>query len=85
MLPELGVVMKVRFLTSIASADWSYGPGDVAELDDRLAEAWMGAGICEPAPTAGPESATDDDYDTAARVTRARRSDRSRKRAGKRG
>ena len=81
MLPELGDVMKVRFLTSIASADWSFGPGDVAEIEDRVAAAWIGAGICEPAPV-DIEAATAEPPKKAARVTRARRATRTRHRTG---
>jgi hypothetical protein len=38
---------KVKFLTSIASHDWAYGPGDTAELETHIAEAWIEAGTCE--------------------------------------
>lgn len=40
--------MKVKFLTSIASHDWAYGPGQTAELSKEVAEAWIAAGTCEP-------------------------------------
>jgi hypothetical protein len=48
---------KVRFLTAIAGnredryglLDFSFGPGQVAELDSELASAWIAGKICEPA------------------------------------
>jgi hypothetical protein len=39
--------MKVKFLVSIASADWAYAPGQIAELDADLAEKWIASGICQ--------------------------------------
>lgn len=38
---------KVKMKTSIASADWSYLPGQVVELDDEIAVAWVEAGHAE--------------------------------------
>lgn len=40
--------MKVRLKVSIASAEWSYGPGDVAEFDDVMAKNFIMAGHAEP-------------------------------------
>lgn len=37
---------KVRMQVSIASADWSYQPGQVVELDSSLAKQWRDAGHC---------------------------------------
>lgn len=39
---------KVRILIAIASPDWSYAPQEVVELDQDLAEKWIGSGIAEP-------------------------------------
>lgn len=45
--------MQVRILVSIASAEWSYTPGQIVEMDDALARTWIGSGIAEPAEPAG--------------------------------
>lgn len=45
--------MKVRVKVSIASAMWSYAPGDVAEVEDVEARRWIAAGIAEPVEPAG--------------------------------
>jgi hypothetical protein len=37
--------MKVKVNTSIASADWSYAPGEEVEIDGKLANAWINSGI----------------------------------------
>lgn len=37
--------MRVRFLRSIASFDFGYHAGQVAEIEDSLAEAWINSGI----------------------------------------
>jgi hypothetical protein len=44
---------RVRMLTSIASAAWSYGSGEVVELDAAQADAWIASGIAEPADEGG--------------------------------
>lgn len=36
--------LKVKMNVSIASADWSFAPGDVIELDVELAHAWLESG-----------------------------------------
>ncbi len=40
--------MRVKFRTSIAAEAWSYGAGDVAELDARQAAAFVKSGTAEP-------------------------------------
>ena len=40
--------VRVRFLVSIASADWSYAPGQEADLPDDQALAFVGSRIVEP-------------------------------------
>lgn len=53
--------MQVRILVSIASAEWSYVPGQIVEMDDDMARTWIGSGLAEPAePTsqAEPEAET---------------------------
>lgn len=42
--------MKVKFLHSIASANWAYAPGQIAEIEPELAEKWIASGICVPLP-----------------------------------
>lgn len=39
--------MKVKMLVSIASAEWSYAPGDIAEFDDDTATKFVGNGFAE--------------------------------------
>lgn len=39
--------MKVKMLVSIASADWSYSPGEIVELSDDKAAVWAKIGHCE--------------------------------------
>lgn len=45
--------MQVRILVSIASADWSYVPGQIVEMDDDIARKWIGSRLAERADTAG--------------------------------
>lgn len=40
--------MKVRILTSIASAAWSYAPGDIVDMPDEQALAWIKGGNAAP-------------------------------------
>lgn len=49
--------MRVRFLVSIASADWSYVPQQEVDIDDELARRFIVAGHCEPV-TPAVETAT---------------------------
>jgi hypothetical protein len=41
--------MRVRFLVDIASFDFGYHKGEVADVDDVLARAWCASGTAEPA------------------------------------
>jgi hypothetical protein len=41
--------MQVRFLQSVAGLTWSYFAGQVAEVDERQAAAWLAGGVCERA------------------------------------
>jgi hypothetical protein len=45
-------LQRVRFRESIASADWGYRAGEIADLETDVAEAWCRSGVCEPAPDA---------------------------------
>lgn len=45
--------MQVRVLVSIASAEWSYVPGQVVEMDEAMARTWIGSGLAEPAEPSG--------------------------------
>jgi len=40
--------LKVKMNVSIASADWSFAPGDEVEFDVELAEAWLESGHALP-------------------------------------
>ena len=40
---------RVRILNSIASADWSYSPGQLVELPDEQAAVWISSGLAEAA------------------------------------
>ncbi|GIU76763.1 MAG: hypothetical protein KatS3mg005_0001 [Bryobacteraceae bacterium] len=44
--------MQVRILVSIASAEWSYVPGQIVEMDGEMADTWIGSGLAEPAEPA---------------------------------
>ena len=37
--------VRVRFISSIASADWAFSPGEVVDLEASQAKAWMRTGI----------------------------------------
>lgn len=51
--------MKVRMLTSMVAATWSYAPGDIVDLEPRIAKAWIEAGLAVPADRGSePEAAT---------------------------
>lgn len=67
--------MRVRLLTSIASAAWSYAPGDVADVDDIEAQSWIVAGIAVPVEVDGePEAEIVEPPETAtAEPQRSRR------------
>lgn len=40
--------MKIKMKVSIASPDWSYAPGDIAEFDDNTAKKFIKNGFAEP-------------------------------------
>ena len=46
-----GQIRKVKMKISIASADWSYYPGQVltvgTDISEHVADAWIEAGHCE--------------------------------------
>jgi hypothetical protein len=42
--------MHVKMLTSLAGDNFSYAPGDVVDLDDDTAQAWVGAKLAVEAP-----------------------------------
>lgn len=45
--------MKIKFKVGIASEEWAYAPGQVAEVEDELAKKWIAGG--EIAESAEPE------------------------------
>ncbi len=49
--------MKVRILTSIASATWSYAPGEIVDMPDQQAKIWIKSGLAAPVKEQGPETA----------------------------
>lgn len=50
---------RVRFVTSIASSeDWSYAPGQVADLPAERADAFVAAGIAEAFTEKAPTKAS---------------------------
>ena len=49
--------MKVRILTSIASATWSYGPGEIVDMPDEQATTWIKSGLAAPADEKPVETA----------------------------
>ncbi|MBT9134897.1 MAG: hypothetical protein DDT38_01639 [Firmicutes bacterium] len=56
--------MKIRLKTSIASSEWSYALGELVDVGEAAAAAWIEAGIAESAEAAaGP-----DVYETATLV-----------------
>jgi hypothetical protein len=46
--------IRVRFLQSIASAEWSFSPGEVVDLPRRAAEVEIRTGRAELAPPDAP-------------------------------
>jgi len=50
----------VRMLQGIASATWAYDPDELVEVSPEQAEAWIRAGIAEPAAVRrhAPENAS---------------------------
>ncbi len=42
--------MRVKFLHAVAGANHSYAPGQVVELEDAQAKAWLSSGTVEAAP-----------------------------------
>jgi hypothetical protein len=45
-------LLRVKFLTSIASATFSYAPGAVVDLPQHQARGWVKSGVVELAPDA---------------------------------
>jgi len=39
---------RVRFIQSVASAREGFNTGEVADLPDHIAKAWMAGGVCVP-------------------------------------
>jgi hypothetical protein len=39
--------LKVKINVSIASASWSYYPGQIVDLPDEMAKTWVKSGIAE--------------------------------------
>lgn len=58
---------KIRFLTGIASADWSYAPRQEEDIEETQADAWIASGIAAPVTKAAPETAALRTPETAAR------------------
>lgn len=46
--------MKIKFKVGIASEEWAYAPGQVAEIEDELAKKWVSGG--EIAEAVEPEA-----------------------------
>lgn len=57
--------MKIRILKSIASARWSYMPGQVVDIEDSIAEAWIQSGIAIKAEDEVVEEAVIEDREKA--------------------
>lgn len=47
--------MKIKLLVSIASASWSYSPGQIAEIDDEEAKRLINAGLAKKLDDTKPE------------------------------
>lgn len=43
-----GDIVKIKILVSIASATWSYAPGDIVDLPQNRAKAWIKSGLAAP-------------------------------------
>jgi hypothetical protein len=56
------VTVRVRVLRSVAGPDYSYAPGDLADLRETEAAAWITGNLAEPVPveetTTEPEPPT---------------------------
>lgn len=63
---------KVRMLTSIASHDWSYWPGQVVEVDAEIADNWIKYNTAEPVEERGIETASEEEPENAAERTTRR-------------
>lgn len=50
---------KVKFNVSIASATFSYKPGDEVLIDSELAKAWEASGVCSIVPVEAKGAAFD--------------------------
>lgn len=51
-----GEVLKIRVKTGIASHNWSYAPGQEADVDDQIGKAWIESGIAEEGGDDGDKS-----------------------------
>jgi hypothetical protein len=52
-------MQKVKVLVSIASAEWSYVPGQIVEMPADQAATWVASGLAEPlAPVPAPAPPT---------------------------
>ena len=51
--------MKIKMLTSMAAVDFSLAFGEIADLPDATATAWIEAGIAAPVVETAPEAVTD--------------------------
>lgn len=50
--------MKIKFKVGIASEEWAYAPGQVAEIEDELAKKWVvGGEIAEAVEPESPKAA----------------------------
>jgi hypothetical protein len=66
--------MKIKMLTSIASPDWSYGHGEIVEVEEKQAVAWIKSEIAEAVKDVEIETATTKTPETASKkpVTKKR-------------
>jgi len=47
--------MRIRFLTSVATAGQAWQEDEIDDVPDKEARAWIKAGVAEPVPAAKPK------------------------------
>lgn len=76
--------MRVRVKVSIAGADFSYQPGEIAALAEELAAAWLACGHAELLEEPAPEpAAAAGSYETGTPAAAEAAPARPRQRKGK--
>jgi hypothetical protein len=62
---------KVKMKISIASANWSYIPGQEVELEDYVADAWVKCGHADPVEDGDDANGGKSNYTTSDRTAKS--------------